>query len=173
LAIASLVLGILWICGLGSLLAIVFGAIALGATRSGRKSGKGFAIAGLVLGIIGVLATAAVWILVVTVFSDNVTGTAGERNDVTITNCARDADGHGVATLKITNDSSKASSYFVSVEFRTASGNDTADNLKVVDRLEPDKSTTVDVRSPDPIGGPVRCRVDYVNRTSITFDTGS
>lgn len=55
LAIASLVLGILWICGLGSLLATIFGAVALHQiSRSrGQIEGKGMAIAGLVLGILG------------------------------------------------------------------------------------------------------------------------
>ena len=55
LAVASLVLGILWLCGVGSLLATIFGAVALGqiAHSKGRLDGKGMAIAGLVLGIIG------------------------------------------------------------------------------------------------------------------------
>jgi hypothetical protein len=55
LAVASLVLGILWLCGLGSLLATIFGAVALSQiSRSrGQLEGKGLAIAGLVLGIIG------------------------------------------------------------------------------------------------------------------------
>ncbi|MHB1560289.1 MAG: GYF domain-containing protein [Isosphaeraceae bacterium] len=55
LAIASLVLGLLWLCGFGSLLATIFGAVALSqiARSNGRILGKGMAIAGLVLGIVG------------------------------------------------------------------------------------------------------------------------
>jgi hypothetical protein len=55
LAVASLVLGILFLCGIGSLLATIFGAVALGQiSRSrGALTGKGMAVAGLVLGIIG------------------------------------------------------------------------------------------------------------------------
>jgi hypothetical protein len=55
LAIASLVLSLVWICGLGSLLAVIFGAISLSqiSRSSGRLGGKGLAIAGLVLGILG------------------------------------------------------------------------------------------------------------------------
>jgi hypothetical protein len=55
LAVASLVLGILWLCGGGSLLATIFGAVALGqiARSNGRLTGKAMAVAGLVLGIIG------------------------------------------------------------------------------------------------------------------------
>lgn len=55
-AIASLVLGILWLYWLGSILAIVFGHIALVQIRrkGGNSAGRGMAIAGLVLGYIGV-----------------------------------------------------------------------------------------------------------------------
>ena len=52
---ASLVLGILVLCGIGSLLATIFGAVSLGqiARSNGTLTGKGMAVAGLVLGIIG------------------------------------------------------------------------------------------------------------------------
>ena len=55
-AVASLVLGILWIFWVGSVLALVFGFIALNQIRSGgdRQGGKGLAIAGIVLGCVGV-----------------------------------------------------------------------------------------------------------------------
>jgi hypothetical protein len=55
LAIASLVLGILGLCGIGSLLATIFGAVAINqiSRSNGAMTGKGMAIAGLVLGIIG------------------------------------------------------------------------------------------------------------------------
>jgi hypothetical protein len=174
LAIASLVLGILWICGIGSLLAIIFGGVALGVTKGGRKAGRGFAVAGLVLGIIGVIATIATSIVVVRNADDIVNGTSGEYDDVTITNCERADDGHGVATLEITNDSSKASSYIVTVSFRPAGGKeDRSVDFKAVDRLDPDETTTVEVRSPDPVGGPLRCHLEYVNRFAFDIDTGS
>ena len=56
LAVAALVLGIVWVWGIGSILAVIFGHIALAETRDGRKGGQGLAIAGLVLGWIGVAA---------------------------------------------------------------------------------------------------------------------
>jgi Domain of unknown function (DUF4190) len=56
LAVAALVLGILWIWGIGSILAVIFGHVALSETRDGRKGGQGLAVAGLVLGWIGVAA---------------------------------------------------------------------------------------------------------------------
>ena len=56
LAVASLILGLLWVCWLGSLLAVLFGHIALGQIKKtgGVQGGRGLAIAGLVLGYIGV-----------------------------------------------------------------------------------------------------------------------
>jgi hypothetical protein len=55
LAVASLVLGILWIGWLGSILAVIFGHVALGQIKRARgwKTGRSMAIAGVVLGWIG------------------------------------------------------------------------------------------------------------------------
>ena len=55
-AIASLVLGILWVGGLGAVLAIICGTVARRQIRqsAGAESGDGLAVAGLVLGWIGV-----------------------------------------------------------------------------------------------------------------------
>ncbi|MCP2360020.1 hypothetical protein HD597_007040 [Nonomuraea thailandensis] len=52
-------LGLLWIYGLGSLLAVVFGHIGLSASRRTHAAGTGLAIAGLILGYAG-LAVAVV-----------------------------------------------------------------------------------------------------------------
>jgi hypothetical protein len=53
LAIASLVLGLLWMWWMGSVLAVVFGHAALKQIARSGQSGRGLAIAGLVLGYIG------------------------------------------------------------------------------------------------------------------------
>jgi hypothetical protein len=53
LAIAALVLGILWLYWVGSILAVIFGHIALSQIRHTRQGGRGLAIAGLVLGYVG------------------------------------------------------------------------------------------------------------------------
>lgn len=55
LAVASLVLGILWIWWIGSALALIFGYVAKSQIDSshGRQSGRGLAIAGIVLGWVG------------------------------------------------------------------------------------------------------------------------
>ncbi len=62
LAIASLVLGIIPLCGIGSILAVVFGYMAKNQidNSGGAESGRGMAIAGIVLGWI--------WIGVIVLF---------------------------------------------------------------------------------------------------------
>jgi hypothetical protein len=54
MAIASLVLGILWIYWVGSIMALIFGYVARQQIAQRGDSGGGLAIAGIVLGWIGV-----------------------------------------------------------------------------------------------------------------------
>ena len=54
MAIASMVLGILWLYWIGSILALVFGYIAKRQIRERGESGAGMATAGIVLGWIGI-----------------------------------------------------------------------------------------------------------------------
>jgi hypothetical protein len=63
LAIASLVLGILWMAGLGAVLALIFGLVALKQIKqSGQtQSGHGIALAGTILGGVGTLGAIALW----------------------------------------------------------------------------------------------------------------
>lgn len=64
LAIASLVLGILWLWGVGSILAVVFGHVGKRQIHERGQGGSGLATAGLVLGYLGI-AGAIFFILVV------------------------------------------------------------------------------------------------------------
>lgn len=64
LAIASLVVGLFWMWWIGSVLAVVLGHVALNQIRRSGQSGRGLAIAGLVLGYIG-LATLMATLLAV------------------------------------------------------------------------------------------------------------
>jgi len=64
LAIASMVVGLFWIWWIGSVLAVVFGHVALKQIARTGQSGRGLAIAGLVLGYIG-LATLVVTLMAV------------------------------------------------------------------------------------------------------------
>ena len=68
-AIASLVLSLLWLYGIGSILAIIFGHIARSEIKNsnGRLTGGGIALAGLILGyllsvvvFVGILAAVAI-----------------------------------------------------------------------------------------------------------------
>jgi uncharacterized protein DUF4190 len=63
LAIASLFLSILWLFGIGSIVGIVLGCVGMGQIRDsgGRQGGRAIAVAGVVVGIIG-LASLAVLI---------------------------------------------------------------------------------------------------------------
>ena len=56
LAVASLVLGVLWLYWIGSVLALVFGYIARAQIRRshGAEKGKGLALAGIILGWLGI-----------------------------------------------------------------------------------------------------------------------
>ena len=66
-SIASLVLGIIWIYWIGSILALVFGYVAKSQIdrSGGLQSGRGMAIAGIVLGWIGVATLILVIALVI------------------------------------------------------------------------------------------------------------
>jgi hypothetical protein len=54
MAIAAMVLGILWLYWVGSILALVFGYVARDQIRRNGQAGDGMAIAGIVLGWVGV-----------------------------------------------------------------------------------------------------------------------
>ncbi len=67
LAVASLVLGVVWCGGIGSLFAVIFSVQARRSIRrsGGTESGEGLAIAGLVLGIVGLVGAVLTTLLVV------------------------------------------------------------------------------------------------------------
>ena len=53
LAIASMVLGIVWVWWIGSILALIFGFVARKQIKERGQKGDGMAIAGIVLGCVG------------------------------------------------------------------------------------------------------------------------
>jgi cyclophilin family peptidyl-prolyl cis-trans isomerase len=63
LAIASMVLGILWVFWIGSILALVFGLVALKQIKVRNETGRGMAIAGVVLGIVGTVSILVIFII--------------------------------------------------------------------------------------------------------------
>jgi uncharacterized protein DUF4190 len=64
------VCGIVWIYGVTSVLAIIFGLIARRQIKERNESGDGMAIAGVVLGILGVVGAIVLIIIVVAVVDD-------------------------------------------------------------------------------------------------------
>lgn len=83
-AVASLVCGILFCLALPAPLAVIFGIVALLKSRQPHVGGKGMAVAGLILGIIGI----AFWILVASfgVMAYLFVGTAGSMEASQFTN---------------------------------------------------------------------------------------
>lgn len=70
-AIASLVLGIVWIYWIGSIIAVIFGHVAIKQIKESgdTQTGRGMAIAGLVLGYVGIAVLAFFIVLVVIGYS--------------------------------------------------------------------------------------------------------
>lgn len=54
MAVASMIVGILWLYWIGSILALVFGYVARSQIRRSGEGGGGMAMAGIVLGWVGV-----------------------------------------------------------------------------------------------------------------------
>ena len=79
LAVASLVLGIIWVFGLGAILAVIFGFVARRQIRQsgGHQGGDGMALAGIILGFIGTLGL----ILWIALFAAVATSTSYCHND--------------------------------------------------------------------------------------------
>jgi hypothetical protein len=67
MAIASLVLGIVWLGGIGAVLALIFGMKARKQIdwSNGTQGGRGMATAGIVLGIIGIVGAVLYWAFVI------------------------------------------------------------------------------------------------------------
>jgi hypothetical protein len=72
-SIASLVLGIVWVFGIGAILAVIFGFVARKQIREsgGRQGGSGMALAGIILGFVGI-AGLILWIVVIVAVANNV-----------------------------------------------------------------------------------------------------
>lgn len=65
MAITGFVFSLLWLGGLGSLAAVAVCGVALKRAKTRGQNGRGLAVAGLILGILGLLAS--IWLLVVLV----------------------------------------------------------------------------------------------------------
>jgi hypothetical protein len=166
-AIASLVLALLWICGIGSLAAIILGIVGIRATKAGAAKGRGLAIAGLVVGVLGLLMTVGSFLAIWAFADETVVTQADERDDVEIVECTRLSDGRGGALLSITNDTSKPSDYFIIVGFRA--GASTVEGTgDLVSEVAPGETVTTEIATVDPLLGTANptCSLSLVQRTA-------
>jgi hypothetical protein len=166
-AVASLVLALLWLCGVGSLAAVVLGIVGLSATKAGAKKGRGLAVAGLVLGVLGLLGTVGTGVALWAVADETVITQADELDDVEIVECTRAADGRGLMVLAITNDTSKDSDYFIVVSFRASSSTVEATG-DLVSEVAPGETVTTEIATVEPLVGTVQptCSLSLVQRTA-------
>jgi hypothetical protein len=88
-----MVLGIVWIYGITSILAVVFGHVALSQIKrsQGGQRGRGMAIAGLVLGYVGIVALIAIIVVIASVDFDEHPDAATCSNDAQVLTVAEDA----------------------------------------------------------------------------------
>ena len=163
-AIASLVLGIVWVCGIGAVLAVIFGIIALRRVKRGVGAGKGMAITGVILGSLGVLVGAVLWFALGRVVGDFFHDQPGERDDVVVSACSL-RDDRVTATLTITNDSSERSQYWVQVEFETHGRLESRFRADLPN-VDPGQTIDVDVAGPTMLIGEPTCRLVHVERLS-------
>lgn len=69
LAIASLVASLVWVCGIGSIAAIIMGHIARSQAKRTGEQGEGMALAGLILGYLGIGIVIAYIVVLVIAYS--------------------------------------------------------------------------------------------------------
>jgi Domain of unknown function (DUF4190) len=89
LSVASMVLGIVWVFGVGSILAVIFGFVARKQIKDsgGRQSGGGMALAGIILGFVGV-ASLILWIVLVIAVTTSITNCFDHvQNNVNSSTC--------------------------------------------------------------------------------------
>jgi len=163
LAIAAFVLGLLWLCLIGSVLGIIFGFVALSQIKRTQQSGKGFAIAGIVLGFLAIIGSVVFFVVAWDTAEDALEQVPGEVDDVSLVSCGVGASGRPEAVLEVTNDSSKSSAYVIRVEF-TGGGDTTESEFSGVESLASNDTVTVVVEARDAVAGDVECDITYVQR---------
>lgn len=90
--------------------------------------------------------------------------------DVKIAKCARDSIGNLDAKVKVTNHSSKASDYVITVAFESADGkNQIATGNAFVDSLQPGQSTTQDANGLKSYKKPFKCVLSDAERTQSSL----
>ncbi|MGX2993659.1 hypothetical protein JNUCC64_05080 [Streptomyces sp. JNUCC 64] len=137
------------------------------ADRGSPRRSRGCLVAALVVGVLALVAVAALAGLLATVVDEPVRddGPDGPAGDVRIASCEVDAATKWPrAGLVITNRSGKASDYLVSVEFVAASGERLTEASTSVSRLAPGQVAHDAAQSLAQVNEPVTCRITDVSR---------
>lgn len=82
LAIASLVLSILWIFGIGTVLGIIFGHVSRGQIKKRPQRGAGVALAGLIIGYVGLVATVVLYANISKIIHSNTVQNVVAQQDI-------------------------------------------------------------------------------------------
>jgi hypothetical protein len=118
-ALLSLVAALVWVCGLGSVVAVIFAVLALVQISAVHQRGRLVALAGLVLGVMGIAAAAALFVFDGGDDARTPLSTPVAFGEVIVTSCALDAAGNGVAIVRIVNLNGESVTYDVTVAFQT------------------------------------------------------
>ncbi|MFJ1707113.1 hypothetical protein [Kitasatospora sp. NPDC088346] len=86
--------------------------------------------------------------------------------DVTVAGCETNAAKFPVAHLEIRNNTSKASTYFVSVEFTNPSGTRLGEGIVSSAAVTPGQLVKTDVSDIVEVSGAIQCRVTRVDRVA-------
>lgn len=173
LSIAALVFGLIpFIPILGSIVAIIFGAIARSQIMKsgGRQGGKGMALAGIILGALWIAFVGLIFVvsLGAAVNSSLSNSSAPPAADVTISNCTTDSLlGTPEAMVSIFNHSSKPSDYTVTVAFNSVDGKtQVGTGTGTVQDLAPGQTTTAEALSLTSASSAFSCSIVSVDRTA-------
>jgi len=167
LALASVIFAVLWIFGIGSFLAIVFGVVAKRQIRRRRQSGRRMASVGIVLGAIGLVTTAVAAILIGFFDDSSTPGDEAAVADISVASCAVDpATGAVSAALTVTNSASVTSNYLITLEVAAAGGDQAGEAYATASQVAPGAAVSI-VASSDlkQVAGPI-CTVSTVTRYS-------
>lgn len=100
LAITSFVLSLLTLCGVGSLLGVIFGHVSLRQIKREHQRGRGLAIAGLVLGYLGMAGIVVLVIALATSSTDDTGVTAGSPTTIEANDRSKEAPTTAAANAK-------------------------------------------------------------------------
>lgn len=117
--------------------------------------------------MVSLLVLAAI-LVVVLVFVVKGTSSKSAAKDVTVSNCAADANGgKPTASGTILNHSSKTSNYVIQLTFTDPQGNTVSEGVAAVKDVAADETATWDLTGARDANGAVKCEITDVSRTHL------